>query len=129
MKNIGKIDVTRISKPPEKREFETAKFLSQLGKDIEFIEPSRCKGARTPDIIMDGLKWEIKCPTGKSSRTIENNFRAGLRQSENIILDIRRCKLYENKSIGEIGRQFKLAKKAKRVIIITKKGKILDYAK
>jgi len=111
MKNLGKIDVTHISKPPEKHEFEAAKFLSQLGKDIEFIEPSRHKGTRTPDIVMDELRWEIKCPKGKSNRTIENNLRAGLRQSENIILDIRKCKLHESKSMNEIDRQFRLTRK------------------
>lgn len=65
-------------------------LATQLGNDITFLKPNRSKGAKTPDIEMNGLRWEIKSPAGKSSRTLENNLRLALRQSPNIILDLRR---------------------------------------
>ena len=43
-------------------------MIAELGKDIVFIPPHR------PDIFMDGVEWEIKCPEGNSKRTIENNM-------------------------------------------------------
>ena len=68
-----------------------ADFLaSKMSHDITFLVPNRRKGAKTPDIEMNGLRWEIKSPKGKSSRTIENNLRAALRQAPNIVLDLRR---------------------------------------
>ncbi len=65
-------------------------LASQLGYDVTFLVPNRRKGVKTPDIVMNGLNWEIKCPKGKSSRTIENNLRLALKQSPYIIIDLRR---------------------------------------
>ena len=64
--------------PPEKHEFDTAKYFANLEKDIYFLKPSDIPETHTPDIIMDGQEWEIKCPQGSSKRTIEQNFRQAL---------------------------------------------------
>ena len=53
-------------------------LAASIGYDVTFLVPDRRKNARTPDIEMIGLSWEVKCPTGKSSRTIENNLRLAL---------------------------------------------------
>ena len=86
MNKIGTIDISRLNSPPEKAEFETAKYFAELGKDIVFIDPSDIPNQHTPDIKMDGAEWEIKCPTGDSKRTIENN-----RTISYLILDILSC--------------------------------------
>jgi ABC-type uncharacterized transport system ATPase subunit len=111
---------------PELHEIATAKFFNRLGKDVEFLTPVYIKGTKTPDIKMDGLLWEIKSPTGNSHRTIENNLRAALKQSTNIILDLRRIKLNERKAIDQINRAFKLSKKIGRLLIIKKNQNLLD---
>lgn len=66
---------------PEKHELITANFFTHLGKDVKFLSPVNKKGARTPDIKVDGLLWEIKAPKAAGSRTLEIAFRAALRQS------------------------------------------------
>ena len=76
-----------------------------MGKDVELIPRSKTSGVHTPDIKMDGVKWEIKSPTGNSSRTIENNIRNALRQSDNIIIDLRRMHVNESKCLKEVERQ------------------------
>lgn len=63
----------------------TVVFLTQQGFDVELLPLSQRKGARTPDIRMRGLEWEMKCPTGKSANTIKRAFKTALRQSKNII--------------------------------------------
>ena len=90
-----------------------------IGYDITFLLPDRRKGAKTPDIAMNGLFWEIKSPKGKSPRTIENNLRLALLQSSNIILDLRRMdgRIPTYKLLREVERQFKLAKSIKHLII------------
>lgn len=106
-----------------------ADFLaSKLGKDITFLIPDRHRGIKTPDIEMDGLRWEIKSPSGKSPRTIENNLRAALRQSPSIILDLRRMdgRIPTKKHMAEVERQFTLAKSIKHIIVITRQDKHLD---
>ena len=100
-----------------------------LGYDVTFLVPDRRKGAKTPDIEMNGLKWEIKSPSGKCPRTIENNLRLALLQSLNIILDLRRMdgRIPTKKLLREAERQFTLAKRIKRLIVITREEKHIDF--
>ena len=111
---------------PEEHERETAKFFNKLGKDVEFLTPSYTKGVASPDIKMGGIVWEIKAPKGNSSRTIENNLRTALKQSESIIIDLRRIKLDEHKAISQIKKLFGISKKIKRILIISKEQILLD---
>lgn len=108
-------------------ELSVIRFLSAIGKTIEFLEPSRIRGQKTPDVRIDGVVWEIKSPKGTSSRTIENNFRAALQQATHIIFDLRRSRLPEAKALHEIERQFTLAHKAQRVFVIKKNGRTIDF--
>ena len=73
--------------------------------DVRFLEEA---SYRTPDIFYLGEKWEIKSPIGNSSRTIENNIRNDLRQSDNIIIDLRRMHVNESKCLKEVERQDRL---------------------
>jgi len=120
----------KITMPPdiliESHELAVVNILARNGHDVEFIKPSQTRGIKKPDIIMDGKRWEIKSPKGKSSRTIENNLRAALLQSPNIIIDLSRIKLSDVKCIPEVKRQFKLSSKMKTIKIVTKKQKTID---
>lgn len=105
-------------------------FLAvKLGYDVTFLVPNRGKGAKTPDIEMNGLLWEIKSPKGKSSRTIENNLRAALRQSPNILLDLRRMdgRVPTARLLREAERQFSLTKSMERLIVITRQERHIDF--
>lgn len=100
-----------------------ANILISTGFDVEFI-PVRL--TPTPDIIFMGMEWEIKSPLGKSNRTIENNMRNALKQSKNIIIDLRRIGIREERCLAEIMRQIKLIHSIKNVLVISKRGKIID---
>ncbi len=129
MNKIGTIDISQLKTPPEKSEFETAKYLAEKGKDIVFIRPSSIPNQHRPDILMDGLEWEIKCPKGKSRRTIENNMRKAIMQSHNIIFDLRHIKLSEDKSIAKLEHEFKINTRLKKIYIIKKDWTLLFYKK
>lgn len=129
MNKIGTIDISRLKTPPEKSEFETAKYLAEKGKNIVFIRPSSIPNQHRPDILMDGLEWEIKCPKGKSRRTIENNMRKAIMQSHNIIFDLRHIKLSEDKSIAKLEHEFKINTRLKKIYIIKKDWTLLFYKK
>ena len=103
-------------------EFDVAIVLAWTGNDVEFIPASHM---HTPDIKFQGIFWEIKSPIGSSSRTIENNIRLALKQSSNVIMDLSRMKILESKCLHEIRRQNDLIKRKHRVMVITKKKKIL----
>ena len=56
MKNvkIGKIDIAELNVPPEKHEYETAKYFAKRGYNIKFIKPSSIKGFNSADFKMCG---------------------------------------------------------------------------
>jgi len=122
----GKIDISDLDFPPEKHEFDTAKYFADLGKDVVFIKPSTIKGQHTPDIRMDGFEWEIKSPQGNSKRTIENNFRNAVMQSKYIIFDLRRIKLHDNQCVPKLEKEFRVRRYLKKLLIIKKDGTLLE---
>lgn len=112
----------------QKHEKLAADFLAvDRGWDITFIEPDRARGSKTPDILMNNLKWEIKSPKGKSSRTIENNLRAALLQSPNIILDLRRLdkRIPAERHEKDAEHRYRDAKSMKRLYIITRNENLI----
>ena len=109
-----------------------ADFLAtHLRWDIAFLPPHRRKGAKTPDVEMNGHRWEIKSPRGKSSRTIENNLRAALHQSYYIILDLRQMdgRIPTRKLVNEAERQFCLTRTLRHLIVITREEKHIDFSR
>ena len=125
----GKIDISQLKTLPEKHELETADYLADLGYDIEFIAPRNSPNVHTPDILMDGVSWEIKCPKGKSKRTIENNFRKAKEQAENIFFDLRRINISEDKCVLELKLRFAQKRNVKRLLIIKKNGESLRFSR
>ncbi len=102
-------------------EYETVLFLTEQGYDVELIAPSDIMGEKTPDILMNGYRWEMKSPKGKGKWTIKNIMQKASRQSENIVIDIRRLKQFpQEKYISEIEQRFELTKRFKRLMIIGK---------
>ena len=107
----------------------TVVFLTERGYNVELLQPVQRKGARTADIRMSGVEWEIKCPVGKSANTIKRAFKTALRQSKNIIFDLRVSKMTDTINIAKLEKEFNDIKSAKRLLIITKKRELLDFSK
>ena len=113
----------------EKHEYATVLFLTNEGYNVELIPKSNLEGQHTPDVVIDNVRWEMKSPTGETKNTIKNNIQNALRQSTYVILDLRRIKRPMEKCMNEIEREFKENKKIKRILVITKTGKLLDFSK
>jgi len=125
----GRIDISKLKVPPEKHELETARYFASLGRDIEFIPPNNSPKMHTADIVMDGIPWEIKCPRGKSKRTVENNFRKANKQSENIIFDLRKIKLSEATCLSQLKKEFDFRPHVKRLLVIKKNNKLISFSR
>lgn len=110
---------------PKDHELSAALILAYHFKtDVIFLRPERKK---TPDIDVDGTKWEIKSPRGNGKKTIDNNLRAAHKQSRNIVLDLRRAKLHQSRAIARINYYLSVGPhKIKHLKIITKTQKIID---
>jgi len=113
--------------PPTENEMNIAMIVSShYHSDVEFIIPIDDYKRKSADILMNGVVWEIKCPTGKSKSTIQNQFRKGSKQSVNLILDSRHTKLkyeiIEKRVLVELRNRPYL----KKVILIDKFAKIVE---
>jgi hypothetical protein len=94
-------------------------------KDVEFLVPICSKGIHTADIVMDGITWEIKCPTGKGKRTIDNNFKTASKQSANLIFDLRKIRLTEKQCLAKLKIELKARNNIKRLLVVSKNNIIL----
>ena len=113
----------------QSHEFHSVRILLAEGFDIELIPSSRIKGLHLPDIMLAGVPWEIKAPEGDGKNTIKHNIQNAAHQSENVIIDLFRCKLSEDIAMKDIQHHFSLSKRLKRMKVITKSGKIIDLRK
>ena len=127
MRRGGKIKYNHIKL--RKHELSTIKFLADCGHDIELIPKINIEGIHTPDIWMDGEPWEMKSPCGKSNSVIRNNLQTAARQSNNVIIDLRRVKRDEARCLREIEREFAYSRRISKIIVITKSQKSLDFHK
>ena len=121
----GIINISKLKIPPERHELDVARFFSSLGYDIEFIPASNIPDFHAPDIIMDGVEWEIKSPQGKGKHTIERNISNALLQSCYIIIDLCRVGLKEDECIKQINKEFEVRKQIRRLYIITKRRELI----
>ena len=113
----------------EKHEYKTILLLTEMGIDVELIPKSNIKNVHTPDISINRLEWEMKAPLGEGNQLMENTIQRALRQSQNVIVDLRHTKRHQAKCLKELEKQFISKKGIKRLKIITKNGRILDFEK
>jgi len=125
MKKYKVIVSTDLSDAPRDHEMSAALILAHHFKtDVTFLRPQTRK---TPDIDVDGIKWEIKSPKGNSKKTIENNLRLARRQSRYIVLDLTRSKIHTTKAVAKAKFYIRTeAHSVKHLKIITKAQKIID---
>lgn len=108
-------------------EEKTILFLLQRGYSVELIAPTGI--SRTPDIILDGARWEMKAPEGDTKWTISRNLNKGRGQSNKIIVDLRRCKRTDEKCLREIQNYFSASRSISEILVITKKQRAVVYKK
>jgi hypothetical protein len=109
---------------PQEHEMAAALIVAAHFKtDITFLRPGKY---RTPDLDVNGEKWELKSPIGDGKKTMENNLRSAKQQSKNIIIDLGRCKMHQLKAISRINYFLSRQSAIKKVKLITKSQKVLD---
>ena len=123
----GGIDISELNVPPEKHEYETAKYFANRGFDVIFIGPHYIEGMNNPDFRMVGKIWETKSPIKYSKSSFEDNLKKATRQSEHILFDLRRLnKKDEKKYLSELKRR-KNSRNIKTLLIITRDGRLLTF--
>lgn len=107
-------------------ELRVAEILTLAGHNIEFIEESNL---RTADILLDGIEFEIKSPKSATANSLEHLLKKALKQAPNIIIDTSRMKNSRDDNTRKfLVSQARSRKQIKRLIMITKRGQIIDIA-
>lgn len=116
-----------IFTPPGRKvwphEDRVAKILAMAGHNVEFLLEN---GQKNPDILLDGIEFEIKSPKTVSTNTLEHLLKKGLRQCPNLIIDTSRTKMRDDKMRSFLVAQMRRTKQIKKMLMITKKGRIVD---
>ena len=113
----------------KEHENATVVFLTELGYDVELIPKSNVEGVHTPDVKIGRIKWEMKSPKGEGGSLMKNTIQKALKQSCYMIIDLRRTKRHQTKCLRELKRQFDNSKSVRRIMVITKGGRVLEFQK
>lgn len=97
------------------------------GYSIKFVKESNL---HTADILLNGVEFEIKSPKTSCANSLEHLLKKALKQSPNIIIDTPRMKNSRDDNIRRfLIAQARSRKQIKRMLMITKKEKIVDIIK
>ena len=108
------------------QELLVAEILTLAGHDIEFLEETNIHRA---DILLDGIEYEIKSPRSSVANSLEHLLKKALKQSPNIIIDTSRMKNSRDDATRNfLVSQAKSRKQIKSLIMITKRGQIIDIS-
>ena len=111
---------TNVNPYPERFEIEAASIIAEyMDADAVFLARNM---AKTPDIVIKNIEWEIKSPLGKGKHVIEDQIKRASTQSLYIIIDARRCKLHMAKIRSHLKLQVSVRPKIKQVLLINKQG-------
>ena len=107
-------------------ELHTATALANAGYDIRFIPENKTMGSA--DAYVNNTVFEFKAPEGSSAKSIQRNIvRAINHQSANIVIDSFRMKKIRDSSIQSfLISLIKKGKGIKRLLFVTKSGKVVD---
>ncbi len=116
--------VIPVGRCPWPHELKVANILALAGHSVEFLLESDVK---TTDILLDGAEFEIKSPKSAIANSLEHALKKALRQSCNIIIDTSRVSNVRDDKIRRfLINQARSRKQIKRLIMVTKRGQIVD---
>jgi hypothetical protein len=118
--------------PPDEFERNAAWVMAEYYDCIvEFIIPINAYKRTTLDTLMNGQFWEIKTPDGDSKKnTIRDQFdRASYQKAEFLAINSENTKLTDDFIAKQIVNQMKHHRRLKKVILITKDKKVLEFDK
>ena len=126
MKKVGKVIKTSgLNVWPHEQIM--ADILAEAGHTVEFVKPVDKKGNHTPDILLDGKKWEMKSPRASNIKAVERNLKTAKWQSDKIVFASRRMKGIPDKAIErELYCRIKEINKITQIKFINRHRKIID---
>lgn len=110
-------------------EYQTALALARAGHDVTFIKKSDVEHEHTPDVLIDGDRWEMKAPKASNARAVERNLHRALQQSSRVVFDCRRMKNLSDKVVErELRKRMKGLRSLKRLLFVNHRGEVIDLS-
>ena len=113
----------------EPNEESTFKYLIRFGFDIELIRPTKVGRVKSPDSLIMGTPWEVKTPVSANQSTIKNRFRGASKQAAKVVFDLRFIRGDADKVEKQVVALFQASGRVRRMLLIEKCGKLLDFYK
>jgi hypothetical protein len=108
-------------------ERRTARSIANTGLTVEFILESTQDLTKSPDLVIDGVHWEMKSPTTDKLKQIENNLKKANRQSKNIIIDSQRVRRIPDKKIQAfLLARLQSQKSIERLLFVNRRREVID---
>ena len=126
------VDGQHVVLKPSVQERNVAAVLSErYGKTVEFVpQIMNPQGIQTPDYLIDGERFDLKSPTGRSKDLFYNVVSKKRKQASSFVFDVTDCPLSDD----EIKKQAKALYFSRHTrfvdtIVIMKSGEILKVYK
>lgn len=110
---------------PWPHELRVAEILAANGYRVEFLPETNLK---TADILLDGVEYEIKSPRSSTPNSLEHLLKKSLKQSQNIIISLMRINGIHSSILHFLAIQAKTRKRLKKLLVVTKQGRIIDIS-
>lgn len=101
----------------------TVDFFLDRGDNVELIVPSYTAGRKNADVILYDKTWEMKAPTTANRNTLEVMYKHAVRQSPNLIIDLRRLEFSLQGRVKRMfEKRFRESVRIERMLIITNRN-------
>ncbi len=126
------VDGQHVVLKPSGQEREIAAVLSErYGKTIEFVPQIMYpQGIQTPDYLIDGERFDLKSPTGRSKDLFYNVVSKKRKQASSFVFDVTDCPLPDDEVRKQVeALYFSRHTRFVDTIVIMKNGEILKVYK
>lgn len=113
-----------------RHELLTADALATAGYIVEFLPTKDIKNTKSPDVLMNGEKWELKAPKTDKLSAIERNPKRATKQSSNIVIDSHRLRKIRDSTVQAfLLQKLKQQKTIKKLLFVNRKHQVIDISK
>ena len=125
------VDGKRVVLDFKNSEYEAANWLSRkTGAKVEMVpRVNYPPKVRTPDILVDGEKWDIKAPTGGGGHVIDNNSKKAKEQAPNILFDMTNSPLSDEEILKQLHQVYKLETRGLEKAVIKRYEEVIAVYK
>ncbi len=107
----------------------TVKYFLEKGENIVLNMPVCVPNNKNADFLMRGVLWEVKSPVSDNVCSMETTLKRAVKQSQNVIIDLRRIKGEDVCLFRILQRKGREIRRLRWLLIIRKSGELFELKK